>query len=141
MAEPLHRHDVDRRPSLRSKGVERDAVTDVVERKAECAGRGALMLVYSGGGRARLGRRARDSEERDPREVPSASQAVDIATLGGCRSCLRLDARFDGGIDVDVVALELTVAAIQADAEAGERSPQGLRAVRHERGEFFRPRV
>src|SRR5437764_8331147 len=40
---------------------------------------------------------------------------------------------FDGGVDVDVVTLQLAVPALEVDAEAGQRPAQGVGVGRHHR--------
>ena len=112
------------------EGVQRHAVAEVVQRDGQRGGRRALVLVHGLAGGARLAGRAGDVEQDQHREVAAAAEAVDVDGFVGRRPGERLDAGLDRGVDVDVVALRLPAAAVEADAEAGERTPQRM-AVGH----------
>ena len=74
--------------------------------------------------------RARHVEQDLDREIPSSPQALDVERLAGRTAGQRLDPGLDGGVDVDVVALGLTPAALQAHPEPRQRPPHG-QAVGH----------
>ena len=89
--------------------------------------------------RAGLRRRTRDVQQQKHRQVTSPPQAVEIHRLVGHRPGHQFDVCFDGGIDVDVVALRLAVPAVQAHSEPCQRASQADRIVdRRARGSLCR---
>ena len=106
------------------KCVQRHAITEFVKGDGQRGGRRALLLVHGVAEGARLGDRAGDIEQYEHRQITAAAQAVEVDGLVGCRPGQHFDARLDRGVDVDVVALRLPMAAIQADPEPGQRPPQ-----------------
>ena len=129
VVESLDRHHAHRAPALRVVGVERDAVTEVVQCDGQVGDRRALLLVHRPPHRAGLSRRPRHVQQQQHRQVAPAPQAVQVHRLVGHRPGQHLDAGLDRRVDVDVVALRLTVAAVQAHAEPGQRASHADRVV------------
>ena len=73
-----------------------------------------------------LGGRPGDIEQNEHREITPTPQAVQVDGFVGRRPGQHLHPRLDRGVDVDVVALCLAVAAVQPDAEARQRPPQRM---------------
>ena len=68
-------------------------------------------------------RRTRDVQQQQHRQIASPPQAIQIDRLVGHRSRQQFDVCLDRRIDVDVVALRLTVPAVQAHSEPRQRTP------------------
>ena len=124
VVEPLDRHHVHRAPALRVIGVERDPVTQIVQCDGQVGDRRALLFVHRSAHRSGL-------RPPSPRHRAAAAP-TGRAAAAGCRGIPprraptrpALDARFDGRVDVDVVALRLAVAAVQAHPKSRQRPPQ-----------------
>ena len=114
VVKPLDGHHAHRAPALRVIGVKRDAVTQVVQRNGEVGDRRTLLFVHRPPHRSGLRRRPRHIEQEQHRQVPPAPQAVEVHRLVGHRPGQHLDAGLNRRVDVDVVALRLAVAAVQA---------------------------
>ena len=111
-------HHGHRAPALRVIGVQRNAVAQVVQRNRQVGDSRALLLVHRPAHRPGLRCRARYIQEQQHRQIAPAAQAVEVHRFVGHRAGTHLDARFDGGVDVDVVALRLAVAAVQSHSKS-----------------------
>ena len=141
LVEALDRHDVHRRTPLRSEPVERDAVAELMQGHGQAAGRVALMDVHGHADGAGLPGGSRDVQEHEHGEVTPSAHGVDVDGSVGAESCLQLDERLDGGVDVDVVSLQLTVTPLELHAQPSQRTPQCMGVRRPEGGKFARPRL
>lgn len=97
---------------------------------SQCGSCRSLLLMDRLADRAGLGNGARDVKQDQHGKVAPAAKGVEVNCLIGCASGHHLHACLDGHVDIDVLAVNLTVAAIQTDAETGERSTQSV-FVRH----------
>jgi hypothetical protein len=118
VVESFDGHYAHRAPPLRVIGVERDPVTQIVQCHSEIGGRRALLFVHRPSDRSGLRRRPRHIEQEQHRQVAPAPQAVEVYRLVGHRPGKHLDAGFDRRVDIDVIALRLAVAAVQAHPES-----------------------
>src|SRR5262245_35877258 len=89
------------------EGEERNAIAELVQGNREGGGRRPLVLVYTLACSARFSRRPRDIEQHEHREVTSPAQARDVEVVLVRRTGHAVDPRFDGGVDIDVIALRL----------------------------------
>ena len=126
VVEALHRHQVHRGAALRLECVQRHAITELVQCDGQRRGRRALLLVHGVAESACLGDRSGDIKQHEHRQIPATAQVVQVDGFVGCRPGQRLDPRLDRGVDVDVVALRLPMAAIQPDPEPRQRPPQRM---------------
>ena len=133
VVEALHRHHLHGGAPLRVKGVQRHAIAEVVQRDGQRRGGRSLLLVHCLARRARFGDRARDIEQEKNGEVAPASKAVQIDRFVRRRPRHQLDACFDRGVDVDVVALGLAATLFEAHTQACERAAQvvAVRQIKH----------
>ena len=83
---------------------------------------------------ARLSGRARDIEKDENRQIPSLALAFDIDGLVRVGAGDHLHIGLDGRIDVEVVALGLTVMTLQVRSQTSEGPPQGPSLGKRERG-------
>jgi hypothetical protein len=104
------------------KSKERHAIPEIMESDSQCGGRRALLLMHRLANRAGLGDGARYVKQEQHGKIASAAKAVEVHGLVRHRSGHHLHAYLDRRVDIDVVALNLPVATIEADAKAGERS-------------------
>ena len=118
IVESFDGHHAHRAPALRVVGVQRDSVTEVVQRHGEVGDGGTLLFVHRPPHRSGLGRRPRDVEQEQHRQVTPAPQAIEVHRLVGHRPGPHFDPGFHRGVDVDVVALRLAVAPVQSHPEA-----------------------
>ena len=100
-----------------------------MQRDGEVGDRRSLLLMDGAPDGSRLGGRTRDVEQQQNRQVTPPAQAVEVDSLVRHRPGPHLDARLDCRVDVDVVALGLTMTTMQAHAEPGERTPHSDGAV------------
>ena len=125
--QPFHE---DGGPALRAERVERDPIAQVVESDGQGERSLALMLEHrstNGGG---LGARSGDVQQHEYPEVTPGSHHVEIDRFIRHRAGERLHVRLDRGVQIDVDALQLTVAPLEGDAEMRKGSANGEH-VRH----------
>src|ERR1700731_4952018 len=113
-----------------------------MESDGECRRGGLLLFVHGLTRRSGFGAPTGHVEEKKDGEVALAAKAVEVDGLVRCRSRHHLDPRFDCRIDVDVVALDLAMAAGETDAQASQRSTESAGVGQTQRGVVrLRPRL
>ena len=106
--------------------VQRNAITELVQRDGQRRCRRALLLVHGLAESSCLRRRSGDIEQDEYRQITSTAQIVQVDGFVRRLPGQRLHPRLDRGVDVDVVALRLPMTAIQPDPESRQGPPQRM---------------
>jgi hypothetical protein len=126
VVESLDGDEVHRCTPMGLKRIQRHPVSEFVQGNGQGRGRRALLLVHGVAEGARLGDRPGDVKQHEDGEITTAAQVVQVYGLVRHGACEGFNPGFDRGVDVDVVALRLSMGAIEPDPKPSERPPQGV---------------